>query len=73
MRRVFDLKLFALGFRQRFVVSHFQNVFANRFAEKFGDIFAGCFRIFNCVVQNGGDKDVVIGDFTDIRQQICHF
>jgi hypothetical protein len=70
---VFDLLFFTFGFRQRFIVRDFQNVAANRFAEKFGQFFRRRLGVFNRIVQNGGTENVEIVNFSDICQNVRDF
>ena len=67
---VVDLGLFAFGFRQGFVVGDGFDVAQYGFAELFADFLAaefdmhlvGAGAVFDHVVQQGGDQDVVVFD-----------
>ena len=67
---VVDLGLFAFGFRQGFVIGDGFDVAEYGFAELFADFLAaefdmhlvGAGAVFDYVVQQGGDQDVVVFD-----------
>ncbi len=70
MGGMFDLGLFAFGFRQGFVIGDGFDVAEYGFAELFADFLAaefdmhlvGAGAVFDYVVQQGGDQDVVVFD-----------